>query len=344
MRTSFLVFALAVSGLASVACGGTAETNDGSSSGAIEPGKGCPDVGATQPAGDGCNSCTCTESGWACTDAACAQECVEGETGSSPDGCNTCACVDGTWACTERLCGTQCTDGEITNDGCNTCSCFEGSWACTENDCAPPQCTEGEVTDDGCNTCSCSGGQWLCTQAACPVEECPAPRPDDGGCIQQVVYARSPDTGACCEYGTPCQVPGNDWEVFNSAAECQGTTPVCTVGDTKPAGDGCNMCWCTQSGAAPAAWVCTLAICTSEPTGCGGWLGDTCTESEYCAYEEGQLCGAADASSTCQPRPELCTGDYKPVCGCDGQTYGNACSAASSGTGVYQSGECAQGG
>ncbi len=73
---------------------------------------------------------------------------------------------------------------------------------------------------------------------------------------------------------------------------------------------------------------------------CGGFLGDTCTEEEYCAYEEGQHCGAADATSTCELRPEACPAVYMPVCGCDGNTYGNSCEAAASGTGVLHEGEC----
>jgi hypothetical protein len=73
---------------------------------------------------------------------------------------------------------------------------------------------------------------------------------------------------------------------------------------------------------------------------CGARAGDTCTASEYCAYQPGKYCGAADAQATCKPRPEMCTRDYRPVCGCDNKTYGNACTAAAAGQGVLTEGEC----
>ena len=76
------------------------------------------------------------------------------------------------------------------------------------------------------------------------------------------------------------------------------------------------------------------------PAICGGFAGFACAEGQYCAYEPDALCGAADATGTCQPIPEVCTAEVAPVCGCNGQTYSNACQAAVAGTGIISEGEC----
>ena len=39
-----------------------------------------------------------------------------------------------------------------------------------------------------------------------------------------------------------------------------------------------------------------------------------------------------------------CTLEYAPVCGCDNETYGNACAATNNGVLRFTEGECAEGG
>jgi hypothetical protein len=83
-----------------------------------------------------------------------------------------------------------------------------------------------------------------------------------------------------------------------------------------------------------------LRLKPTEGKSCGARTQVSCNDGQYCNWKPADICGAADAAGVCAYKPDVCYQIVKPVCGCDGQNYGNDCHAAQAGTSVASQGKC----
>lgn len=75
---------------------------------------------------------------------------------------------------------------------------------------------------------------------------------------------------------------------------------------------------------------------------CGSRGMAPCEEGEFCLFDMEAQCGATDRPGRCEVIPQICTREYRPVCGCDGRSYPNRCGAHAGGTSVAREGSCAE--
>jgi hypothetical protein len=76
----------------------------------------------------------------------------------------------------------------------------------------------------------------------------------------------------------------------------------------------------------------SAGVTVKTDDGCGG-----CPDGQFCQLEVG-ACGAG--RGTCTDKPRFCFEIYKPVCGCDGKTYGNDCARQGAGIQLDHNGTC----
>eukprot|EP00731_Ephydatia_muelleri_P026230 Em0018g330a len=208
------------------------------------------------------------------------------------------------------------------SDGCNTCSCStKGTAVCTLKDCrvaftipyrSPYQCPPEQVSSDNCSTCA---QNELCCDSECTTAVLPS-RPCDSvsGASPSLIGAYVPQCSADGNFN-PVQSWGStgySWCVntasgkpLSTVAAPRGQLPncaVCTVsgkkyypGQSFPASDGCNTCFCSNNGLA----ACTKKACVACPV-----TGQVFTE-----------CGSA-CSSTCDKPVSFCVLSCVAKCQC----------------------------
>jgi hypothetical protein len=72
---------------------------------------------------------------------------------------------------------------------------------------------------------------------------------------------------------------------------------------------------------------------------CGGFLGPICDAGLVCDQLP-NMCGRFNALGRCVRVQPGCFRIYKPVCGCDGVTYGNDCERLHAKTQLAHAGAC----
>ena len=149
------------------------------------------------------------------------------------------------------------------------------------------------------------------------------------GCAATSSAVNTCDSNAQCGENLYCNKPngcGNPGVCELKPTRCTKIySPACGC-DGKTYGNEC-------AAAGMGASIAHSGRCESEAGLCHS--DSDCENNTFCKKPS---CTAA--SGKCATKPQICTMDYSPVCGCNKKTYSNRCAADGDGMNISSPGEC----